>query len=182
MTVLRDGVDRLARQTEREVTALFRRFDRGAIDRDQFVALAAAVIARARARGVALADLSLTAQIVRSLREPVPPLGLLAPDGDSERLQRSVASVLSEEVDFDGPQLARSRSDRLARLGRDGAAEAAVWGMRLAMIERGVRGWIRVTDLDPCRVCSNLADGVVRPPSVVMKRHTGCACVQSAVI
>lgn len=182
MTALRDGVARLAARTEREIVAAYGRYERGQLSRSDFVALGSLILTRARARGVALADLTLAADVVRALRRRTSPLGLEVPDDDAARLESSVASVLDEEIGSvtTREQLAESRRARLARLGRDASAEAAVWAMRVGMIERGIRGWVRVTDVNPCRVCSNLADGVVRSPSVVMKRHTGCCCVQGA--
>lgn len=182
MTVLRNGVARLVEQTEREISALFRRYSRGALSRSQFVALAAAVITRARARGVALADVTLTTEVVRALGARTAPLGLLPPDNDADHFATSVTSVLATKVVTATTDQEREAStvSRLRRLARDAPAEAAVWGMRLAMIERDVPGWIRETDADPCPVCVGLADGVVRSPLVVMKRHTGCACVQAA--
>lgn len=183
MTAFRDGVTRLANQTEKEIAALYARLEQGSIDRDTFVVLAARVIARARARGVSLADLALAAEAIRQIGEASGPLGLTPLDGDRERLEGSVASVLDERPDHidDRERLRESQRARLARLARDSSAEAATWGMRLAMIERGVRGWVRETDADPCPVCTNLADGVVRSPRVTMLRHTGCACVQRSV-
>lgn len=181
MTVFRDGVARLANQTEREIAALYARLERGSIDRDTFVVLAARVIARARARGVSLADLTLATEAIRQIGDQAGPLGLTPPDNDIERLEGSVGSVLDERPDYEGERLRESQRARLGRLARDSSAEAATWGMRLAMLERGVKGWVRETDVDPCPVCTNLADGVVRSPRVTMLRHTGCACVQRTV-
>ena len=182
MTAFRDAVGNLAARTEREVVALFGRYQRGSLDRGRFVALAAAVLARARAKGVALADLALTAQIVRALGQTAP-LGLTPPPDDTQRLQQSVRTLLSEEIaTASTPKaLADSQAARLGRLARDSSAEAAVFGFMLGARERNLDGgWTRETDLNPCRVCTNLADGVVRPWSVQMKRHTGCACTPRA--
>lgn len=185
MTAFRDGVTRLANQTEREIARLYGRLAQGNIDRDTFVVLAAQVIARARAKGVSLADLALAAEAVRQIGEEFGPLGLTPPDNDIDRLENSVGSVLEERPDYiedrDRERLRESQRARLTRLARDSSAEAATWAMRLAMIERGVRGWVRETDVNPCPVCTNLADGVVRSARVRMIRHTGCACVQRSV-
>jgi hypothetical protein len=129
---------------------------------------------------VALADLALTADVIRALRQRTAPLGITPPTSDEERLHRSVTSVLTEDIDYADSKdtLRESQRLRLGRLARDSAAEAAVWAMGVAMIERGIEGWVRITDMDPCPVCSNLADGIVRPPTVTMFRHVGCQCVQ----
>lgn len=181
MTAFRDGVSRLADRTEREIVALFRRFDSGSIDREQFASLAAVVIARARVQGVGLADLTLTAEVIKQLRRRTAPLGLTPPDGDYDRLRGSVSSVLDADVKFEGDELKRSWLDRLIRLARDSSAEAAVWGYGMGMQRRGAQGWVRVTDANPCPVCTNLADGIARSPDIMMKRHTGCACTQRVV-
>lgn len=183
MTAFRDGVTRLANQTEREIAQLYERLVSGAIDRGTFVVLGAQVIARARARGVSLADLALAAEAVRQIGEAFGPIGLEPPEGDVERLQGSLASVLDERPDYvdDRERLRESQRSRLTRLARDSSAESATWAMRLAMLTRGVRGWVRETDANPCPMCTNLADGVVRSPRVTMIRHTGCACVQRSV-
>lgn len=182
MSAFRDGVGRLVTTTERQLDAAFERFRTGRIDQETFVMMAAQIIARARVQGVTLADLSLATDALRQLGEGFP-LGLTPPDGDADRLHDSVRSVLDERPDYveDRERLRESQRLRIARLGRDSSAESATWAMRLAMLERGVRGWIRETDQNPCPMCRNLADGVVRPPSVVMKRHGGCACVPRAV-
>lgn len=183
MSAFGDGVGRLVDRTEREIAALFTRYERGLIEREQFVSLAASLLARARVQGVGLADLVLTSEVIRALRTRATPLGLMPPDGDAARLMDSVNSVLDQNITtaLDEKQLKRSQRLRLQRLGRDSAAESAVWAYGLGMAARGARGWIRVTDLDPCPVCANLADGVVRSPSITMKRHTGCCCVQQTV-
>lgn len=183
MTVFRDAVGNLAARTEREVVALFGRYQKGVIDRSRFVALAAAVLARARAKGVALADFALATQIVRTLGERTAPLGLTPPSEDTEKLQQSVTTLLNEDIiSASTPEALReSQAVRLGRLARDSAAEAAVFGFMLGARERSLKGgWTRETDLNPCQVCSNLADGVVRSWNVTMKRHTGCACTPRA--
>lgn len=183
MSAFRDGVARLADRTEREIASLYARFVNGELDRDTFVGMAAAVIARARVRGVSLADMALTAQVIRALGDVDVPLGITPPDNDVDRLQLSVATVLEDRPDYidTDARLEESRRARLVRLARDSSAESSTWAMRLAMLERGIRGWIRETDANPCVMCQNLADGVVRSPRVVMKRHTGCCCVQRSV-
>lgn len=183
MSVFGDAVTRLASQTEREIARLYERLASGGIDRDTFTVLAAQVIARARARGVSLADLALAAEAIRQIGDDTGPIGLTPPENDIERLEGSVGSVLDERPDSadDRERLRESQRSRLTRLARDSSAEAATWAMRLAMLTRGVRGWVRETDANPCPVCTNLADGVVRSPRVTMIRHTGCACTQRSV-
>lgn len=183
MTALRDGLQRLASETEKRLQEAFRRYEAGTLSRETFVAVAATILLRARARGVALADIALTADAARALGNISAPLGLGLPEGDAERLRQSVATVLDQRVETAStPEQEReSRLARLGRLARDSAAEATVWATREGMQRRDTRGWVRVTDPNPCPVCVRLADGIVRSPVVVMKRHTGCMCVQGSV-
>jgi hypothetical protein len=184
VSALKDGVGRLADRTEHRVEALFRSHERGEMSRDTFVSLAAALIARARTQGVALADLALTAEVMRALGNTMRPVGLRAPPDDFERLRGSVGTVLDQDVASVETELDRRESvaKRLTRLARDSSAEAVVWATAMVGQAHGLTGWVRETSLQPCIVCSNLADGVSRPYSVMMKRHTGCLCVQRSVI
>lgn len=179
---LRDNLDRIAKATAADVIALWHR---GLEDR-RFQTLAATVIARGRARGVTLADITRAMEVSKHRGRATPPLGLVLPDGDPERLRTSVGKVLTAEIaSADTPEaLEASRTARLVRLARDSTAEAVTWASAQAMQEHTQRfslrtGWTRQTDLNPCPVCTGLADGVVRSWSVPIKRHTGCGCVQS---
>ncbi len=100
MTV-RDAFTKLAGRTEREVLGLWDRHRVGTITRDQFIALAAAVIARANHRAVSVADTAMAVQLSSLLRRPVAPLGLVTLD-DQGRLQQAVGTVLDADVDLEG--------------------------------------------------------------------------------
>lgn len=179
---LRADTERLARKTEADLLRLYGR--RNQLTEEQFVRLAATILAAARVQGVMLADLSLSGELRRALGGRYPLLGLTAPESDYQRLQDSVKTVLTQEMSTVEGKAEReaSISKRLARLGRDSPAEAIAWAMSKAMQRRGVPGWTRQTDSNPCQMCRNLADGVVRSPEVSMLRHTGCMCVQQPVI
>lgn len=174
---LHDNLAKLTARTEREINRLYQRFQAGEITQAQFEALAAAVLERARRRGATLADLTLAVAIQAS------PVGVELPDTEQERLRGSVQSVITKDVETatTSEEKRESIATRLARLARDSPAEAAVWAMGIAMARQGISGWTRQTSTKPCQMCANLADGVVRPPSVQMIRHTGCGCIQNFV-
>ncbi len=184
MTTLRDGLQRLAQQTEWRIEGAFQRYEAGTLDKEAFVAVAATLLLRARARGVTLADIAVSVDATRALGQIAAPLGLAVPDGEGERLHRAVRTVLDQQVETPKTpeEMSESRRARLKRLARDSAAEATVWATNLAMGGQGATGWVRMTDPDPCPVCQSLADGVIRSPLVMMKRHTGCMCVPQPVI
>jgi hypothetical protein len=180
---LKQQLERLARRTEREIAELWRRHQANLIDTETFIELAALVVARARARGVVLADLSVAAGAAAALSALPEPVGLTPPDNDIERLETSVRTILEEDVATVATpeELVESQGSRLARLARDAPAEAVTWAMSHAMKSRKSIGWVRSTDPNPCPMCTRLADGVVRSPDVLMKRHTGCMCVPEPV-
>lgn len=162
---------------------LWRRHYRNVIDRQTFVALAAGFLAMQRARAVTLADISVATTVSRLRGEAVAPLGLLLPEGEPERLAGSVRTVLDADVQIQKPdELAVSRQARFARLGRDVPPDALTRAMGDAMQGHGVGGWTRSASGSACELCRNWADGVVRPPSVSMVRHTGCGCVQQLAL
>jgi hypothetical protein len=148
----------------------------------QFLRLASLVVARANAAGVVLADLGVTAEAVRQLRRTLPPLGL-RPDPvqlDQARIQLALTRIIGADIDTaDTPaELAASRRARVSRFGADEAHLTLATATQRALIARQA-GWIREVDADPCPICIDLADGVVRPPTVRMARHRGCACIQA---
>lgn len=183
MTVLADRARALARRTESELVALWRRHETGGVDGDGFVTAAAALLTQARAAGVTLADLALTAEIARALRSAATPLGLGVDADEPARLAAGVRTVLDADVASatTPDELSRSREARLARLARDVPLQAVADAAGTAMAARGVAGWVRVTDADPCVRCSAWADGKVRPPGTRMARHVGCSCIQQPV-
>lgn len=165
---------RLADRTTALVVALWSRVESGDLSEDEFVALAAAAVARANAQGVSLADLGLAGSITRAQKAPTRPLGL-QPDAmqvDQDRIALALRTIIAGAV-----------AERLFRLKRLARAEPLVTVSK--SVQKGLlvhrMGWIRVTDPDPCPLCTSLADGVVRPAEVPMARHRGCACIQQPV-
>lgn len=184
MTAYRDRIAGLTGALEQEVLGLWNRRDR--ITEEQFVAAAAAAIARANARATTLADIALAAAIAQQLGRAPAPLGLLPEEQhvDQVRLRNAVGAVLAADIATasTAEDLDRSRALRLARIARDEPAGTASAAMTRAMQERRVPGWTRVLSANACPLCQSLADGEVRPPTVQMARHTSCSCVQQPVL
>lgn len=169
---------RLADRTGAAVAALY-----GSSD---FDTLAAALVVRANVRAAQLADLALVAEYRRQLRQAVAPLGL-APDElqiDEDRILAALTATLDDDpIDLtDDAELAASRRARLTQVARAEPLVTVSTAMHAAMSERKVPGWVRLPDSNPCPACSRWADGVVRPSTVRMARHRGCACIQQPVL
>lgn len=156
----------------------------GDLSRRQFEAAIVALVARANQVGVQLADVGVTAEMVRQLRIPASPLGLrpTAVQVDPHRITDDVQRIIAAEPETVAAEdLASSRRDRLADWSRTEPLLTVASSVQVAMVERGANGWVRQTDADPCRLCVGWADGVVRSPGTRMKRHNGCACIQVPV-
>ena len=160
--------DRTRRLADEAQTAVLEQHDRRAP-----MPLLVTLLVRHNARATALADLALTATLLRALRRPLPALGLGLPDDEPDRLTQALTTL------FDDTNEPRPRLARLAR------AEPLAAGRRAytaGMVERDVPGWRRRTGTDPCPLCRTLDDGSVLPPSVPMADHPGCSCTPVPVL
>lgn len=182
MTVLHARAGALAAASEHDVLVLWRRRLAGELSEPAFTRLAALVVARSNLRAVMLADLALTAALMHHLADVVHPLGLQPTDAeiDAARLGAAVGTVLAAEIKSvsTAEELVESRRVRLARLARAEPLSTTQDALGRAMTERDVAGWTRETSAKPCPLCTQWADGQIRPPTVRMARHTGCSCVQ----
>jgi hypothetical protein len=164
----RDRVKVLAAATEAGAVALYDRHVSGEISRDLTVATMASRIAKANAKAVALADLSLAATLMLRTREPVPTLGIGRNPDDPARLLKAVTTVLELES-----------VERVARLARSEPLMAAGRAYSVA-IEKSDRvvGYRRGLSPDPCELCMWLwKEGYVYPADQPMHQHPGCTCV-----
>lgn len=173
-----DTLARLGDTAERRARNLLARYESGLIDRDTFVQLAAALVAREQGRAVSTADLAVAATVARQTGRPVSPAGLDLP-ADQRRIRDAVGTVLEDRpTTVPDEDLPRSRSDRLARLARAETLSAGQTATQAAWAAVTVRdGWVRQPDSDPCPLCLSWSDGVKRPWSVPMNRHPGCGCI-----
>ena len=175
---LRDRLRDLSAQAQRDVWSLFDRWQGGGITEAEFIAAAAAAIARADSRAAQTADRAMAIQLSRALRRPVDPeptdLGEQQP-----RLRDSVTTLLSErpEIATTAALLAASQRARLGRLARSEPLSVGQTAVQTNLRRTGA-GWVRATGADPCPLCQDWDDGVVRPADVPMAHHPNCSCVQ----
>jgi hypothetical protein len=165
----------LAARTEAAVLGLYGQLTAGEIDTDTTIPLIAAVVNRANAAAVALADAWLAVQIETQARQPVPVVGVLPEDG-SDRLMKGVTTILFDIVE--------DAVTRLARMARAEPLESSCWGTHEAMQEQPlVEGWVRQTDSDPCQLCQWWSrNGRVWPKDHRMPTHKGCNCQPRIVL
>lgn len=173
----------LADRAAATIDAMWDRVEDGALSVAQFRALAASVIAAANTQGVSLADLGVTAEALRQLRDAAP-LGL-TPEPvqvDQDRLSVALHRIITADIDsaVTADEIAASRRARVTRFARDETLLTVATATQRALKERKA-GWVRRTDPNPCTICVNLADGKVRSANVAMARHKGCACLQQPV-
>lgn len=165
---------RLADRTSAQIRSLWARVKAGEIDVVRFRVLAAAVIARANAQGVTLADLGLVAEVARQTRRAVRPLGLTDPVAtDQERIDRVITTAITATDSSPVEQLDRvARSEPLLTVANT---------VQAGMVAHGAGGWTRMLTGTSCPLCTRWADGVVRSSQIRMARHVGCDCIQAPV-
>lgn len=176
---LRDRFRQLSAQAQRDVWDLFDRWQAGGLSEAEFVAAAAAVIARADGRAARLADRAMAVQLSRLLGRRIPPDPTDLKD-QRPRLTESVTTLLAErpEIATTAAALAVSQRERLGRLARSEPLSVGQHAVQ-KNLEREQVGWVRRTGPDPCPLCIEWDDGEVRPATVRMAHHPNCSCVQS---
>lgn len=175
---LRDRLRDLSAQAQTDVLDLFDRFQAGVLTEPEFIAAAAAVIARADGRAARAADRAMVIQLSRLLGRRIPPRPTELAD-QRPRLRESVSTLLAErpEIAVTASALVLSQRKRLGRLAR---SEPLSMGQTAVQknLQRERLGWVRVTGSDPCPLCIEWDDGEVRPAEVAMAHHPNCSCVQ----
>ncbi|AWG51484.1 hypothetical protein DDT48_20160 [Mycobacteroides abscessus] len=196
------ATEQLATSTERQALAIYAELQADRLPPSETTLLLAALINRANASAVSLADVWLAVQIEEQTGQPVPTVGVLPVD-DSERLAKAVNTVLSEgnggqSVVNAGQKQAGVSDDRANHLPDAGqmADQTNAPDMRLQRMARGevfeaaqrathdamqkqplVEGWVRHMDADPCQLCRWWwREGRIWPKSHRMPTHKGCNC------
>lgn len=197
------ATEALATGTEREALAVYADVLADRIPPGEATLLLAALINRANATAVSLADVWLAVQIEEQAGQPVPTVGVLPVD-DSERLVKAADTILTQAQPVtpepaasgsesstaadlsDVPDRAErsSAESRLIRLARAEPLEAAQRATHNAMQQQPwVEGWVRHMDADPCQLCRWWwREGRVWPKAHRMPRHTGCNCQPKVVL
>ena len=171
MTALFDATDRLSSTTEKRLVSLFEDYSAGRLTEQEFRAVALALIERARAQGVALADLSLAAAVTQQTRVATSTLGLSLPADDSARLLEGLGTLLARAAADEDPLL------RIARYGRSEPASAVQDGFVDGLRQRKIPGYTRELSPGACQLCQWLRkDGYVYPAEKSFHKHEGCLC------
>lgn len=163
---------RLAQRIADQLEALHASHEEGLIDRQDFVALAVALLAGARARATALADLALAAELTRLRKQIVLPIGIEPP-------APLAPAVVTETLD--SPQYALAAAGAVAVLARAVTLEAAQEATHTAMEAHVVSEWTRDTEPGACEICEDLAGQGPAPATTPMWWHRGCGCAQRPV-
>ena len=172
-----DTLAKLTDKTSAQVLATFAGWKEGRFTEAQFVQLVSALIAATNGRAVALADLSLAAEISVQLQALEPALGVVSAAGEQARLAKGAATLAAESkagIDI---------TDRLARFahGEASAAAANAYAEGIARTEK-VTGWVRKLDGDPCQLCRWWwREGQVWAKDHKMPHHTGCQCTPQPI-
>lgn len=177
---VRDRLIGLSAETERTITGLHDAYLAGDLSESRFIEAAAGAIARGERRAVVTADRAAAVQLTRLLGRRVAPVGDDRPESERKpnRLRDAVGAVLAARPDSaSGDALSGSQRTRLGRLARAEIKRAGQRTLGRRLRSSGV-GWTRATGDDPCPLCTEWADGVVRPASVEMATHPDCSCVQ----
>jgi hypothetical protein len=171
------SLSKLRDTTNVQVLEAWRVYGLGRITKPQFVQLAAALILQANGKAVALADLSLSAELYRLTGDTHAPLGILPRGYDQPRLQRGVETLL---VAFEAGEDIDARLTRFASNAPLGAAtDAYSEGVKQST---AVEGYVRQMDSNPCQLCRYWwREGRIWPKDHRMPHHKGCACTHRVV-
>lgn len=166
---------RLADDAERKCLRLLAAYEAGQLSGEDLMIWLAVEIGRANAGAYGVADSTVSAQLEAATGQPVPLVGIGAPDDDTDRLVQAVTTLLSDPVDL---------SMRVARLARAEPYAAAQHAAVAAMGQHEmVEGWTRQMDGDPCELCRWWwREGRVWPKAHPFQRHTGCNCQPRIVL
>ena len=165
---------RVADDTEAKVRALFRRHERGELNRSELVVELAVMLRTSMAVSIALADKYTAMQLGRL------PGGWVPDDGEQidEAVLAEVHAAYPDEVPDDHRPAVLSA---LVVVGRAVTLDALQKGRTMALKGHDVRYWRRSPEANACEVCEDLADGIVSIDEV-MWTHRGCGCGQEPVL
>lgn len=152
---------KIADNTGDRMADLFDRLDDGDLTREEFVAMAVALLGVSRARAVALADLGAAADMTRATGAVVPPLGVQAPTTSVTAVVAAIATREAAQVE-----------------GRAQTLAAAQEAHHEALERHGADGWTRVLNAGACELCHDLAadEQGPMPMSADPYHHRGCGC------
>lgn len=172
------AVAKIRNSTEKQVLEAYRQYGLGRITQPQFVQLASAIVAQANNTATALADLSLSAELVRVTGTTHAPIGTLPKGYDQARLAKGVTTLLEDVA------AGEDITDRLRRFASSEPLTAATNTFSQGVSgSDSIEGWVRQMDGDPCQLCRYWwREGRVWDKDHRMPHHKGCACTQRIVV
>lgn len=174
-----DTLARLGTNTADMVEALWAKVP-DELDQDEFVALAAIIIAASNRQGSVVAALALAEAL--GDRPTLPPADPARTDTD--RLSAALETILTDPTYAGLAAAAATKAirKRVRRLAHAEPIEAAQAGYGAGLqLRPAVIGWVRQVNPTACELCRAWDDGKVRPPSTTMLHHPGCTCTQKPV-
>lgn len=171
------GVAKIRATAEKQVLEAYRWYGLGRITQPQFVQLASALVAQANNTATALADLSLSAELVSVTGTAHTAAGTLPKAYDQKRLAKGITTLLDDVAAGD------DITDRLKRFASSEPLTAATNTFSEGVSSSStVEGWVRQMDGDPCQLCRWWwREGQVWNKDTRMQHHKGCACTQRIV-
>lgn len=166
-----EQLDAIAEHTADSTGMLLAALDAGEIDADTFLELASVLVLLGAAQGYRLAQLSLTAQLVRlGVPDPFPSR---LPELDAAAREPAIRRQLRAALDADSPPervRMAARSETIA--GAQDGYERAIPRARGA-----ITGWTRGLNYGACELCTWWSrNGRKYPADHTMPTHKGCLC------
>lgn len=175
MSGYEDLVKQLGESTADRVLALYGRLVAAEITEDQFIALAADLVAGANLRGAAISDVVLRAYLEQATGTAVAGVVSVPPAADPARLRTALTTILASELDTE-MQLRRLATAEVTD------ASATAYGESFRKYP-GIHGWTRGMESGACQLCEWWwRTGRVWPQEHPMQRHKGCTCHQIPVV
>lgn len=174
MSGYEDLVKRLGEGTAEKVLGLFAKLQAAEITEEQFVSLAADLVAGANVRGAAVSDMVIRAYLEQATGKAIAGVASV-PASDPARLRKALGTILASRLDTE-MQLRRLATSEVMQ------SSAEAYGESFRKYP-GIHGWTRGMESDACQLCQWWSrDGQVWPQEHPMPRHKGCTCHQVPVV
>ncbi|MBG6224728.1 hypothetical protein IWX63_001290 [Arthrobacter sp. CAN_A2] len=162
------NVSTLATRTADAIEGLWTRHREGQLSLDEFKQSTSLLLTAARAKGVAVSELTLAGYLQEALGF-VPAFAGLPVVDVTPRLEKALTTITTSDLDT---------VMQLRRLGESEVLEAAANGFSEAIrLNPRVTGYTRGLEADHCELCMWLyKDGYVYPADKPMNTHKGCKC------
>lgn len=166
-----EALENIGEVSSREMLARYEDYRAGRITLQQFKDMAITVIALANEQGRIMAELSYSAWLQSTGREPYTvAAAAVGHYRNTERMGKAIDTIMGGVED--------TADMRLQRLAYGESVESSQRAFHSAMeTDEVAGGWVRGLDSKPCQLCRWwYRDGRVWPISHEMPTHTGCTC------